>query len=199
MIAVTVLGNIATPLVMVFKAASASVQFLEIIDSQRIDPSGAKDHDALAQGDIFFNEVEFTYPSRPDTQILRQMNIRFERGKTTALVGPSGCGKSTIVALLERWYSPNGGAVCLGERNIEELDVKWWRSQIGLVQQEPFLFNDTIFKNVSYGLVGTKWEHEPDSVKAGLVENACKEAFADEFIDRLPDVCFSTSFSSFIL
>jgi ABC-type multidrug transport system fused ATPase/permease subunit len=104
------------------------------------------------------------------------------------LVGPSGSGKSTIVALLERWYTPEGGKISLGERNIEELDLKWWRSQIGLVQQEPFLFNDTIYKNVSFGLVGTKWENEPDSVKAEFVENACKEAFADEFIERLPKV-----------
>jgi ABC-type multidrug transport system fused ATPase/permease subunit len=117
------------------------------------------------------------------------LNIRFERGKTTALVGPSGSGKSTIVALLERWYAPEQGGIFLDERNIEELDLKWWRSQIGLVQQEPFLFNDTIFKNISFGLVGTRWENEPDSVKAELVENACKEAFADEFIERLPKVC----------
>ncbi|KAJ5737474.1 uncharacterized protein N7483_002599 [Penicillium malachiteum] len=187
MVAVTVLGNIATPLVMVFKAAGASVSFFEIIDSPRLVASGVHDQEALEQGDITFQWVDFTYPSRPESKILHKMEVRFERGKTTALVGPSGSGKSTIVALLERWYAPEEGGIFLGERNIEELDLKWWRSQIGLVQQEPFLFNDTIFKNVSYGLVGTKWEHEPDSVKAELVENACKEAFADEFIDRLPD------------
>ncbi|KAJ5626849.1 hypothetical protein N7528_004276 [Penicillium herquei] len=187
MIAVTVLGNIATPLVIVFKAAGASVSFFEIIDAPGLVSSGVQDHEALEQGDITFQGVDFTYPSRPESKILHKMEVCFERGKTTALVGPSGSGKSTIVALLERWYAPEEGGIFLGPRNIEELDLKWWRSQIGLVQQEPFLFNDTIFKNVSYGLVGTKWEHEPDSVKAELVENACKEAFADEFIDRLPE------------
>ncbi|KAJ5369082.1 uncharacterized protein N7496_008842 [Penicillium cataractarum] len=186
MIAVSVLGGIATPLTMVFKAASASTSFFDIIDSERIVAGGVQDSEALAHGDIDFQNVEFTYPTRPESKILQEMNARFERGKTTALVGPSGSGKSTIVALLERWYTPEGGKISLGERNIEELDLKWWRSQIGLVQQEPFLFNDTIFKNVSFGLVGTKWENEPDSVKAELVENACKEAFADEFIERLP-------------
>jgi ABC-type multidrug transport system fused ATPase/permease subunit len=188
MIAVSVLGGIATPLTMVFKAASASTSFFEIIDSERIVAGGVQDSEALAQGDINFQNVEFTYPTRPESKILREMNARLERGKTTALVGPSGSGKSTIVALLERWYTPEGGKISLGERNIEELDLKWWRSQIGLVQQEPFLFNDTIYKNVSFGLVGTKWENEPDSVKAEFVENACKEAFADEFIERLPKV-----------
>jgi ATP-binding cassette, subfamily B (MDR/TAP), member 1 len=69
------------------------------------------------------------------------------------------------------------------------MDLKWWRTQIGLVQQEPFLFNDTIFKNVEYGLIGTQWEHESYEKKAELVKIACVEAFADEFIIRLPEVC----------
>jgi len=68
------------------------------------------------------------------------------------------------------------------------VDLKWWRSQIGLVQQEPFLFNDTLLKNVEYGLIGTEWEKSPKDEKKALVEQACKEAFADEFIDRLPEV-----------
>ncbi|KAJ5516806.1 hypothetical protein N7527_008366 [Penicillium freii] len=186
MIAVSVLGSIASPLMMVSKAASAAASFFEIIDSERIASGGDRDAAALDSGDIVFEDVQFTYPYRPDTQILMGLNARFERGKTTAIVGPSGSGKSTIVALTERWYSPEQGSISVGQRNIEQLDLKWWRSNIGLVQQEPFLFNDTIFKNVSFGLIGTKWEDEPDSVKAGLVENACKEAFADEFINRLP-------------
>ncbi|KAJ5285408.1 hypothetical protein N7534_004364 [Penicillium rubens] len=180
MIAVSVLGSIASPLMM------CSGFLFEIIDSERIVSGGDRDAAALGSGDIVFEDVQFSYPSRPDTQILMGLNARFEKGKTTAIVGPSGSGKSTIVALTERWYSPEQGSISVGQRNIEQLDLKWWRSNIGLVQQEPFLFNDTIFKNVSFGLVGTKWEDEPDSVKAGLVENACKEAFADEFIDRLP-------------
>ncbi|KAJ5082179.1 hypothetical protein N7532_011222 [Penicillium argentinense] len=187
MIAVSVLGNIASPLMMVSKAAGAAVSFFEIIDSERITYDGIRDTEMLVQGDIIFKDVEFTYPARPDSKILMGLNARFERNKTTAIVGPSGSGKSTIVALVERWYTPQEGALFVGERSVEELDLKWWRSQIGLVQQEPFLFNDTILKNVSYGLVGTKWENELDEVKASLVENACKEAFADEFIERLPE------------
>ncbi|OQD86118.1 hypothetical protein PENANT_c008G09372 [Penicillium antarcticum] len=186
MIAVSVLGSIAAPLTMVFKAASASTTFFEIIDAEKIAAGGLRDSEALAQGDIVFQNVDFTYPTRPDSKIFRGLNARFERAKTTALVGPSGSGKSTIVALLEQWYTPEQGSIFLGQRKIEDLDVKWWRSQIGLVQQDLFLFNDTIFKNISFGLVGTKWENEPDSVKLDLVKNACKEAFADEFIERLP-------------
>lgn len=79
-----------------------------------------------------------------------------------------------------------GGSISIGKHKIDDLDLKWWRSQIGLVQQEPFIFNDTIAKNVSYGLIGSKWENENAAAKQVLVEQACKEAFADEFIDKLP-------------
>ncbi|KAK3942691.1 putative ABC multidrug transporter [Diplogelasinospora grovesii] len=79
------------------------------------------------------------------------------------------------------------GSISTCGRQLEEIDIKWWRSQIGLVQQEPFLFNDTIYKNVSAGLIGTEWENESEEVKRELVKNACAESFADEFIDRLPD------------
>lgn len=72
---------------------------------------------------------------------------------------------------------------------MHEIDLTWWRSQIGLVQQEPFLFNDTIYKNVEYGLIGTKWENASKKKRIQLVKYACKEAFADEFIKRLPEVC----------
>ena len=80
----------------------------------------------------------------------------------------------------------NAGSVSIGDHDLTTLDLKWWRSQIGLVSQEPFLFNDTIHRNVAYGLVGSPWEFDDDSKKRILVEKACAEAFADEFIRRLP-------------
>ena len=83
----------------------------------------------------------------------------------------------------------NQGSITVGDHQLQSLDLKWWRSQIGLVQQEPFTFNATIYKNVAYGLVGSKWEHCDDKEKLDLVKEACKEAYADEFINRLPLVC----------
>lgn len=80
------------------------------------------------------------------------------------------------------------GSIVISGHTLDEIDVRWWRSQIGLVQQEPFLFNDSIYSNVMHGLVGTQWEHEPLERKQELAREACKEAFADEFIDRLPEV-----------
>nr|XP_036585590.1 ABC transporter [Colletotrichum truncatum]KAF6795641.1 ABC transporter [Colletotrichum truncatum] len=79
------------------------------------------------------------------------------------------------------------GSVSTSGQTLDRIDLKWWRSQIGLVQQEPFLFNDTIFKNVAYGLIGSQWEDAPEEKKRELVREACQESFADEFIDRLPD------------
>lgn len=79
------------------------------------------------------------------------------------------------------------GSISTCGKELSDIDIKWWRSQIGLVQQEPFLFNDTIFKNVASGLIGTQWEKESDEVKLQLVKEACAESFADEFVDRLPD------------
>jgi ATP-binding cassette, subfamily B (MDR/TAP), member 1 len=79
------------------------------------------------------------------------------------------------------------GSIMTGGHDLSDIDLKWWRSQIGLVQQEPFLFNDTIHNNVAYGLVNTEWETEDLEKKRARVVEACKEAFADEFIDRLPD------------
>ncbi|KAK1752390.1 putative ABC multidrug transporter [Echria macrotheca] len=79
------------------------------------------------------------------------------------------------------------GTIEVGGVSLDQVDMKWWRSQIGLVQQEPFLFNDSIFNNVAHGLIGSQWESEPEDVKRELVKEACAESFADEFIDRLPD------------
>ncbi|KAL2154906.1 hypothetical protein VTH82DRAFT_3582 [Thermothelomyces myriococcoides] len=79
------------------------------------------------------------------------------------------------------------GSVSTCGKQLGDIDIKWWRSQIGLVQQEPFLFNNTIYYNVAVGLIGTQWENEPEEVKRQLVKEACAESFADEFIDRLPD------------
>ncbi|KAL9113722.1 MAG: hypothetical protein Q9227_002167 [Pyrenula ochraceoflavens] len=231
-----------SPIQGVVKASAASAAIFEIIDSPPRPSSGFKDPEAKAHSSIRFENVRFTYPSRPRTEVLKSLSLSILAGKTTALVGPSGCGKSTIVALLERWYelsyansetrveddkdknqrkkkaekksdakeidesndepgitadkeaSPeetgpilqNSGSILVGEHNIEELDLKWWRAQIGLVQQEPFLFNETIYHNVALGLVGSKWENELEEVKKSLVEQACEEAFANRFIQRLP-------------
>ncbi|CZT49091.1 probable leptomycin B resistance protein pmd1 [Rhynchosporium secalis] len=78
------------------------------------------------------------------------------------------------------------GSILIGGQNLNTIGLKWWRTQIGLVQQEPFIFNDTIYRNVAFGLIGSDWEHVNEVMKRKLVAEACKEAFADEYISRLP-------------
>ncbi|GAW26831.1 putative ABC transporter [Rosellinia necatrix] len=196
----TGVGNIAAPISAAARAAGAARILFNGIDAPRPVTTGLKHPEASATGDIVLWNVNFTYPTRPDLKVLDNLNLIIPAGKVTAIVGPSGSGKSTIVALIQRWYEMDGdmgdkklilyfrnGSVTVGGRNLTELDLKWWRSQIGLVQQEPFLFNQTIFENVASGLVGTEWEDADVTEKRELVQAACKEAYADEFISRLPD------------
>ncbi|KAI0403945.1 ABC transporter-like protein [Xylaria palmicola] len=196
----TGVGNIAAPLSSAARSAGAARILFNGIDAPRPNTTGLKSPEASASGDIILWNVNFTYPTRPDLKVLDNLNLIIPAGKVTAIVGPSGSGKSTIVALIQRWYEMDGdmgdkklilyfrnGSVTVGGRKLTDLDLKWWRSQIGLVQQEPFLFNQTIFENVASGLVGTEWEDADVAVKREMVQAACKEAYADEFISRLPE------------
>ncbi|WYZ41785.1 hypothetical protein EsH8_V_000680 [Colletotrichum jinshuiense] len=194
------LGQITAPLQAASQAADANAIFHTIIDAPKPSYGKLKGPEVSAAGDIVFQAVNFVYPKRPDVKILDNLFLQFPAGKVTAIVGPSGSGKSTIVGILERWYEFNGdlqtnqlvlwlrnGIITVGGRLLSEIDPKWWRSQIGLVQQDNALFNTTIYKNVEYGLIGTEWENKSQAVKARLIEEACKDAFADEFISRLPE------------
>ncbi len=137
-------------------------------------------------GEITVENVSFNYPARPEVQILKNLSLTFLAGKTTALVGASGSGKSTIISLVERFYDPLTGSVRLDGVDVRELNVKWLRSQIGLVSQEPVLFSTTIRENVEHGLVNTPHQHASPEEKLRLVREACIKANADGFISKLP-------------
>jgi ATP-binding cassette subfamily B (MDR/TAP) protein 1 len=137
-------------------------------------------------GEITVENVDFNYPARPEVHILKNLSLTFPAGKTTALVGASGSGKSTIVNLVERFYDPLGGSVRLDGIDIRELNLKWLRSQIGLVSQEPILFSTTIRGNVEHGLVGSPHQRASPEEKLRLVREACIKANADGFISKLP-------------
>ena len=112
---------------------------------------------------------------RPGDDTVEQQNV------TSSEKGTESSGEHN-----EATAVPLSGSIKLGDHDIQDLDLKWWRSQIGLVQQEPFVFNDTIYKNVAHGLYGSAYENGDEETKKKLVEQACKEAYADEFISRLP-------------
>ncbi|TFK26115.1 P-loop containing nucleoside triphosphate hydrolase protein [Coprinopsis marcescibilis] len=138
-------------------------------------------------GEITFENITFSYPSRPDVQVVKGLSLTFRAGRTAALVGASGSGKSTAISLIERFYDPLTGSVKLDGVDLKELNVKWLRSQIGLVSQEPTLFATSIRGNVAHGLIGTKYENAPEEEKFELIKQACVKANADIFISKLPE------------
>ncbi|KAJ8748661.1 hypothetical protein K2173_008106 [Erythroxylum novogranatense] len=144
------------------KAKAAAVSIFKILDrDSTIDPSdesGTKlEH---VKGDIEFCHVSFKYLSRPDVQIFRDLSLDIHSGKTVALIGESGSGKSTVISLLQRFYDPNSGYITLDGIEIQKFQIKWLRNQMGLVSQEPLLFNDTIQANIAYGKGGDATETE---------------------------------------
>lgn len=135
--------------------------------------------------DITFRGVRLVYPSRREVTVLKELDLVFPASKTTAIVGASGCGKSTIVGLIERFYQPTAGEICLGSHNIQTLNINWLRSQISLVGQEPTLFNTTIFENITFGLEEKDALAQSANLQA-LVEAAAIKANAHDFISSLP-------------
>ena len=149
------------------------------------DPGGQKPE--KVEGVVSLENVSFSYPSRSTMPVLRDLSINFAAGKTSALVGASGSGKSTIIALTERFYDPLAGSVKLDGVDLKDLNVKWLRSQIGLVSQEPVLFATSIKDNIAQGLIGTAYENAPEETKFVHIKEAAIKANADGFISGLPN------------
>lgn len=101
-----------------------------------------------SSGALALSSVSFSYPSRPRVPIFRNFSLEIPAGKSTAITGGSGCGKSTVISLLARFYDPLRGSVALDGRDIRGIDLKWYRSQLALVSQDPVLFSGTVFDNV---------------------------------------------------
>uniref|UniRef100_A0A669QSJ2 ATP binding cassette subfamily B member 4 n=1 Tax=Phasianus colchicus TaxID=9054 RepID=A0A669QSJ2_PHACC len=133
----------------------------------------------IFEGNITFKDVAFKYPTRPEVKVLQGLNTAVEKGQTLALVGSSGCGKSTVVQLLERFYDPLSGEVLLDGRNTKTLNIQWLRAQIGIVSQEPILFDCTIAENIAYGDNSREVPHEE-------IVSAAKAANIHSFIESLP-------------
>lgn len=103
-------GAISAPLSAVSRAAGAAAIFYNIIDAPKAKADGLKDSEASATEDIIFTKVNFTYMTKPDQRVLKNVSLTFPAGKTTAIVGPSGSGKTTIVGLIQRWYDLKAAA-----------------------------------------------------------------------------------------
>ncbi|RLN93315.1 hypothetical protein BBJ28_00002115 [Nothophytophthora sp. Chile5] len=130
------------------------------------------------EGHVRFNDVSFSYPSRPDILVLDHLNLEIRPGEVVAVVGKSGAGKTTIASLMSKIITPTSGSVMLDGVDIATLQASWLRKQIGVVNQEPSLFASTIAENIMYGAT----VHDKEQVVA-----AAKEAHAHEFIMTLPN------------
>ncbi|CAK7328040.1 unnamed protein product, partial [Dovyalis caffra] len=129
------------------------------------------------RGQVEFRHVEFAYPSRPESIIFEDFCLKIPAGKTVALVGGSGSGKSTVIALLQRFYDPLGGEILVDGIAVDKLQLKWLRSQMGLVSQEPALFATSIKENILFG--------KEDATIDEVIE-AAKASNAHNFICHLP-------------
>lgn len=158
---------------------SATTMFSIIDRVPKIDAmsSNGKTVNFGIKGNIEFRNVVFSYPSRPDVQILRNLNITVSAGQTVALVGSSGNGKSTCLHLLQRFYDPDAGQVLIDGCDIRHLNISLLRSNLSLVGQEPVLFSTSIVENIRYG--------KPDASDEEIIA-AAQDAGAHDFISRLP-------------
>ncbi|XP_062514381.1 ATP-dependent translocase ABCB1-like [Corticium candelabrum] len=164
------------------KARLAAARVFDLLDLKpSIDTSstdGIKPD--TVDGRVQFRSVHFRFPTRESVRVLRGLDVEAEPGETLALVGASGCGKSTCVQLLERFYDPEEGHVELDGRDVRAWNINYLRSQLGLVSQEPVLFDRSIRDNIKYG-------DNTREVSQREVEDAAKSANIHGFIESLPE------------
>ncbi|CAH2056009.1 unnamed protein product, partial [Iphiclides podalirius] len=162
------------------RAAARVVSALQRKPLVLTEPTALDDPHWSATGDINFENIHFRYPTRPEVEVLRGLRLSLAAGRTLALVGPSGCGKSTLLHLLMRSYDPDGGRVTLDGRDIKRsLSLPRLRAQLGLVQQEPALFERSLRDNIAYG-------DNSRVVPLDEVIHAAKQANVHDFISSLP-------------
>ncbi|XP_030385057.1 multidrug resistance protein homolog 65 [Scaptodrosophila lebanonensis] len=134
----------------------------------------------VAEQGVSYRNINFSYPSRPDHKVLSDFNLDVLQGKTVALVGPSGSGKSTCVQLLQRYYDPDEGSILIDQESIHhDMELKTLRRRLGIVSQEPSLFEKTIAENIGYGDTAR-------AVPMQQIIDAAKMANAHDFIMTLP-------------
>jgi len=160
------------------RAAGATERLLELL-AEKAEIRIPKDPISLANGalSLRFDDVSFSYPSRPEQTALKHISFNVKAGETIAIVGPSGAGKSTLFELLQRFYDPKDGTIEVSGHDIKHLTPKDLRLHLGLVPQQPTLFSADVAHNIGYGDANASHEQ---------IVSAAKNAYADEFIELLP-------------
>src|SRR5690606_22110255 len=160
------------------KGMAGFKRFTELLD---MEPEVKDAKDAIAvpslRGDIKFDQVTFGYDEKQGP-VLKNINLKVHAGETVAFVGPSGAGKTTICSLIPRFYDVDSGSITIDGMDVRQMTKQSLRSQIGIVQQDVFLFTGTLRENIAYGKLGASDEE---------IEQAAKRAHLEEFIAGLPD------------
>jgi ATP-binding cassette subfamily B protein len=162
------------------RAAGATDRLMELLQERSVveEPAVTDTAPIPTQPMLRLDNVSFSYPSRPETEVVSQLELIVQPGQSLALVGPSGAGKSTIFELLQRFYDPQMGHIYLGDTDIRRLTTEDLRQQMAVVPQAPAMFTADVAFNIGYG--------KPDATEAQIIA-AAKAAHAHDFICQMPD------------
>lgn len=174
------IASFGTLYTQIIGALGATERILDILgQDSELDLKSAIDAEKNnLQGDIIFESVLFSYPTRKDVTVLKGIDISIKPGEKIALVGQSGSGKSTIVQLLFKFYNPDQGKIVVDGKDIREYNVSWYRNQLAVVPQEVLLFGGTILENIAYGNPKASFEE---------IKQAARLSNSLEFIESFPD------------
>lgn len=173
-------GGIAELYAQIQKAVGAVERVFEILDekAEALDISAPHNEKASIEGIVSFKNVAFTYPSRKEVQVLKNISFESNKGETIAIVGPSGSGKSTLVGLLLRFYDVESGQLLIDGKNCKEYNLTDLRNNMAIVPQDVLLFGGTIKENIAYGKPNASFDE---------IKEAAKKANAFDFIESFPE------------
>ena len=174
------IGGLANVFTQIQKFIGATEELFELFDEdeEKLDETVKIPDNEIINGKITFRDLNFRYPSRPDEEVLRHINITIPQNQMIALVGSSGAGKTTIASLIMRLHEPTSGEILFDGKESRDFSLSSLRSQIALVPQDIFLFGGSIRENISYG---------KQSASDNEILEAARQANALEFIDRFPE------------
>jgi len=172
-------GGIAELYAQIQKAIGATERVFELLDEnpEKINSNSNQNKEKI-KGNVTFNNVAFSYPTRQEIQVLKNVNFKAEFGQKIAIVGPSGAGKSTISSLLLRFYDITSGEITVDGKNIYDYDLEDLRGNMSIVPQDVILFGGTIRENIAYG--------KPDATDEEIIQ-AAKQANAFNFVEGFPE------------
>ena len=169
------MGEAANMMGLTQSMLAAAERIFELLDAEEMEEETGKPALPEVHGDVTFKHVSFGYT--PEVQLMKDLNIDVKAGETVAIVGPTGAGKTTVINLLMRFYDITGGAIEIDGHNIQDYTKESLRSKVGMVLQDTWLFKGTIRENIRYS--------RQDATDEEVV-TAAKQAFADDFIRKLP-------------